>query len=174
MNRRYVMNCKSAFLAVAWLVVSMPAWAGDVEINWVEPEKYRDIRGGEVNQKRFQAQVIAALTAYFEEAAARTLAADQTLHLNITDVDLAGDVEYFFFRFPMEIRVMRDVYFPSIEFSYELRDANGELIMSGQENLRDMGYLYSGQYYLNDPPFDFEKRMIDDWFNRSFSGEIAQ
>lgn len=140
----------------------------DVEIEWVEPEKFRDIRGGPVSQKSFQNQVIAVLTAYFEEAAEQTLPAGQTLRLTITDVDLAGDVEYFFFRFPFGIRVMRDIYFPEIEFNYVLEDAEGKVLKSGQQNIKDMGYLYSGKIFVNDPPFDYEKRLIDDWFRKTF------
>lgn len=142
--------------------------SADVQIEWIEPERYRDVRGAEVNQKRFQDQVIAALTAHFEEAAEQYLPPDQNLLLSIMDVDLAGDVEYFFFRFPFGIRVMRNVYFPAIEFNYELTDADGEVLQSGQANIKDMGYLYSGRIYIDDPPLDYEKRMIDDWFRDTF------
>jgi hypothetical protein len=151
------------------LFTALAAQAANVEIVWHEPEKYRDIRGGVESQKSFQDRVVAALGSYFEEAAGETLPADQTLYLTITDVDLAGDVEYFFFRFPMGIRVMRDIYFPAIEFSYELRDENGKVLKSGEENIKDMGYSYSGMVYLHNPPFDYEKRMIDDWFRRNFN-----
>ncbi len=150
------------------LTMTMAARAADVEIEWFEPEKYRDIRSGVESRKSFQDRVIAALTGYFEDAAAATLPADQTLYLKITDVDLAGDVEYFFFRFSMGVRVMRDIYFPSIEFNYVLEDPDGNLLKSGEENIKDMGYLFSGRFYINDPPFDYEKRMIDDWFRKNF------
>lgn len=158
---------KGACVAGLYLVLAASVLAA-VEITWVEPEKFRDIRGGPVSQKSFQNQVIAVLTAYFEEAAGQTLPADQTLRLSITDVDLAGDVEYFFFRFPFGVRVMRDIYFPEIEFNYVLEDAEGRVLKSGEENISDIGYLYSGRMYINDPPFDYEKRMIDDWFNKTF------
>ena len=155
------------FLACLCLYMSS-ALLADVEITWVEPEKFRDIRGGDVNQRRFQNQVVAVLTAYFEEAAMEILPVGQNLQLFITDVDLAGDVEYFFFRFPFGVRVMRDVYFPAIQFNYVLSDKEGRIISTGEENIKDMGYLYSGRRSINNPPFDYEKRMIDDWFRKSF------
>ncbi len=165
------MSCKSSvqriFLACLCLCLIAEIRA-DVEIQWLEPEKFRDIRGGTVNQQRFQQQVIAVLTAYFEEAASEILAPGQNLRLSITDVDLAGDVEYFFFRFPFGVRVMRDVYFPAIEFNYVLTNEDGEVIRSGEENIKDMGYLYSGGLFIKDPPFDYEKRMIFDWFRKNF------
>lgn len=150
------------------LIMTMTTWAADVKIEWTDPEKYRDIRGGDENQNRFQERVIKALTEHFENAAAETLPAEQTLDLKITDVDLAGDVDYFFFRFSRSVRVMRDVHFPSIEFNYVLKDENGNILKSGEENIKDMGYLFSGKFHLNDPPFDYEKRMIDDWFRKNF------
>jgi hypothetical protein len=168
MQKDPIIKCICLVAMSLCLSMTMAAWAADVEIEWFEPEKYRDIRGGVESQKSFQDRVIAALTSYFEEAAAETLPADQTLYLTITDVDLAGDVEYFFFRFPMGMRVMRDVYFPSIEFNYELRDADGKVLKSGKENIKDMGYLFSRREHVQNPPFDYEKRMIDDWFRKNF------
>jgi len=150
------------------LTMAMAAQAANVEIEWLKPEKYQDIRSGAESQKSYQERVIAALTGYFKEAAAEILPADQTLYLKITDVDLAGDVEYFFTSFPMGVRVMRDIYFPSIEFNYELRDAGGKVLKNGEENIKDMGYMFSGMAYINNPPFDYEKRMIDDWFRKNF------
>jgi hypothetical protein len=168
MNRNLIVKCVCLTAVTLCLAMAMAAWAADVEIEWVKPEKYRDIRSGEEGQKSFQNRVISALTSYFKEAAAEKMPADQTLHLTITDVDLAGDVEYFFSDFPMGIRVMRDVYFPNIEFNYELRDAGGKVLKSGKENIKDMGYLFSRLPYINNPPFDYEKRMIDDWFRKNF------
>lgn len=159
---------KTGACVLLWALGNALATAATVDINWVEPEKFRDIKGGAVNQQRFQDQVIAVLTAYFEEGAQRFLPADQVLQLTINDVDLAGDVEYFFFRFPFGIRVMRDIYFPSIEFTWSLSDGDGRVIKSGKQNIKDMGYLYSGRKFINDPPFDYEKRLIDDWFSTNF------
>lgn len=160
---------------IKWLCfVSVPLWltmtarAADVTIEWLTPEKYRDIRSDAESQKSFQERVITALTDHFENAAAATLPVDQTLYLTITDVDLAGDVDYFFFRSPQPVRVMRDIYFPSIEFNYVLKDADGNVLKSGEENIKDMGYLFSGTVHIKDSPFDYEKRMIDDWFKKNF------
>jgi len=155
-------------LIVFLLVSAVMAQAANVEIVWIEPEKYRDIRGGNEPQKSFQERVIKTLSGFFEAAAEELLPEDQTLYLTITDVDLTGDVEYFFLNFPNGIRVMRDVHFPSIEFAYELRDSAGNLLKSGDENIKDMGYRFAGVRYINNPPFNYEKRMIDDWFRKTF------
>jgi hypothetical protein len=164
MNKSVIKAC----LALCLFALAMTVQAANVEIEWKDPEKYRDIRGGNEPQKSFEQRVINALSGFFQEAAKESLPADQSLHLTITDVDLAGDVEYFFSQFPSGIRVMRDVYFPSIAFSYELKDANGNVLKSGEENIKDMGYRFSGVIFINNPPFNYEKRMIEDWFSRTF------
>ena len=124
---------------------------------------------GNESRKDFQDRVTQSLTAFFQEAAEDHLPEDQSLHLTITDVDLAGDVEYFFLAFPQGIRVMRDVYFPGISFTYELKDEAGAVIKRGEENLKDMGYRFSGVMFINDPPFNYEKRMIHHWFSENFN-----
>jgi|Laugrespbdmm15sn_2_1035079.scaffolds.fasta_scaffold22135_2 hypothetical protein len=158
----------SAVLVTSGLLFALQLQAATVEIEWQEPETYRDVRPGNESPVMFEERVIKALTGFFEEAAAAQLPADQVLHLKITDVDLAGDVDYFFLNYTQGIRVMRDVFFPSIDFSYELKDASGAVIKSGEENIKDMGYLYSGANFVKNPPFNYEKDMIDDWFRKNF------
>ena len=88
--------------------------------------------------------------------------------MTVTNVDLAGDVEYFFTRFPGGIRVVRNLYFPSIEFTYELADEMGTVRTSGQENVKDMGFQFAGSRVISNAPFGYEKRMIDKWFRDTF------
>jgi hypothetical protein len=152
--------------ALVLLILAESAGAASVDIEWLDPGKYRDIRAGNEGQKNFEERVTAALTRSFEDAAADHLPQEQTLRLTITDVDLAGDIEYFFLDFPDGIRVMRDVYFPSISFAYELVDAEGKVIKQGAENIKDMGYRFSGTTFISDPPFNYEDRLIHDWISK--------
>lgn len=148
--------------------LSFSAGAAVLEIEWIDTDSYRDIRAASEAQKQFEERVIANLSDYFREAAAEYLPGDQRLYVRITDLDLAGDVFYFFSRYNREVRVVRDIFFPSIEFSYELRDAGDRILMRGEENVKDMGFLFSGVYSLRNPPFNYEKRLIEDWFKRTF------
>lgn len=143
--------------------------AAKVDIQWEEPESFQDIEAGNLgNQKDFQQQVVDELGRHIRSAADMYLDPDQQLNMTVTDIDLAGDVEYFFTRFPQGIRVVRNLHYPSIEFSYELLDSNDVVLMSGEENIRDMGFQYSGNYMVSDAELDYEKRMIDDWFENTF------
>lgn len=159
---------KTIGLCLALAALAAPLHAGMVDIEWQDPGKYRDMRAGNEGQKNFEERVTATLTEAFADAAADHLPDDQTLRLTITDVDLAGDVEYFFLDFPQGIRVMRDVYFPSIRFSWQLVDAGGAVLESGSENIKDMGYRFSGMNFIYDPPFNYERRLIHDWISETF------
>ena len=165
-------NCKKIILTglAALGLMGETLHAATVQIEWSDPAKFRDIEAGtNTNQKRFEAQVVKELGEYFAAAAGSHLATDQTLRLNIEDLDLAGDVEYFFTHFDNRgIRVIRDVYIPSIKFTYELLDHNGATIQAGKENLKDIGFHYSGLNPVNNAPLDYEKRLIEYWFKETF------
>jgi len=152
------------------LLLAPALQAAQVNLNWQQPENYRDIEAGNLGSNiKYQQRVIDQLGEYIQEAADKYLAPDQRLNMTITDIDLAGDVRYFFTRFPEGVRVVSDVYFPSIEFSYELLDGNNKLVISGEENVKDMGFLFSGTHMVRNAPLGYEKRMIDNWFRETFS-----
>ncbi|MFC1839731.1 DUF3016 domain-containing protein [Thermodesulfobacteriota bacterium] len=157
-----------SFMVCTALCCTLSAQAALLEIEWIDTKKYRDIRASNENQKYFEERVINNLTRFFRTAAEEHLPADQTLYVRITDLDLAGDVDYFFARFGQPVRVVREIFFPSIEFSYIMRDARDQVIKSGEENIRDMGFLFYGARFKKNPPFDFEKKMIEDWFKNTF------
>lgn len=156
--------------AAALALIAGAAQAAKVDIDWADPEEFTDIEAGtNQNQKRFQQRVVDELGEHFRETAESELPADQTLKLTIQDVNLAGDVEYFFTSFDNQgLRVIRDIYFPSIEFSYELRDEDGDVIKSGQENISDIGFKYAGSDRLDSAPLNYEKELIESWFEDTF------
>lgn len=159
-----------SILMLGGFLLSLPAsYAAEVNIVWQEPEKFRDIEAGNLmDQKQFQQRVIDELGRHIKAAADKYLPDQYRLNMTVTDVDLAGDVEYFFTRFPGGIRVVRNLYFPSIELTYELADEMGTVRTSGQENVKDMGFQFAGSRMIGNAPFGYEKRMIDKWFRDTF------
>ena len=152
------------------LIVPTALQAAQVNLRWQEPESYRDIRAGGLGSEiKFQKQVIDELGEYIQEAANKYLAPNQQLNMTVTDIDLAGDVQYFFTRFPEGVRVVSNLYFPSIEFTYELLDVDNKVTMSGEENVKDIGFQFSGSRVVREAPLGYEKRMIDEWFRATFS-----
>lgn len=142
--------------------------AAKAEIHWVSPEKYRDIRPGDNNRKAFEANVFRSFEKHFAKLASK-LPVDQTLNINVTDIDLAGDVNYGGIH---RIRIIEELFFPRIKFSYELVNADKSIADSGEINLKDMNFMTNSNLRYRNDSFGYDKRMIENWFNREFKAQI--
>ena len=149
------------------LLSSALSAAATVEVSWDDPKEFKDIRVTNDNKTRFEARVIEELEEQFRHEAEK-MPADQTLHLTVHDVDLAGDIEYFHRDYPFGLRVIRNVDFPTIDLSYELRDANDRVIKSGAEKIRDMSFRTPVLTTWKQDPFRYENQLIKDWYNTEF------
>jgi hypothetical protein len=153
--------------ALVLLLSSALSAAATVEVSWDDPKDFRDIRVTNDNKARFQARVIEELEEQFREEGEK-LPADQTLHVTVHDVDLAGDIEYFHRGYPFGLRVVRNVDFPTIDLSYELTDANDRVIKSGDEKIRDLNFKTPVLTTWKQGPFRYEHQLIRDWYNTEF------
>jgi hypothetical protein len=159
---------KTLIATACGLAMSAGAQAATVAFEYTNPDDFRDIRATEQSQPKFEQSVLRELEDEFRAQAAR-LPDGQTLHVTLTDIDLAGDIEYFHQSYPFGLRVIRDVDFPRMELSYELRDSNGQVIQSGEDKISDMGFrtpTYASR--LNMEPLDYEKTLIRDWVRATF------
>lgn len=147
--------------------------AAELEIDWQDPEDYRDIRAGSsMGQERYSEQVMGELSEEFEDGAKRLLPADYVLEVTVDDVDLAGEIEYFIGPYNQDLRVVRDLYYPRMDLRYELRDPQGEVVAQGEETLKDTNF-YVFQEYVRDEPLFYEKEMIRDWFYDTFYQQLT-
>ena len=155
--------------AFVLLFASALSAAATVEFTWDDPADFRDIKVTNDNKARFQTRVMSELEEQFRHEAEQ-LPADQTLHVTVHDVDLAGDIEYFHRGYPFGLRVVRKVDFPSIDLSYELKDANDVVIKSGTERIHDLGFQNSQltTSALQRDPFRYEDQLIKEWYDTEF------
>lgn len=146
--------------------------ASNLTLNFHEPEKFTDIRPANENRTRFRERTLAGFEKIFEEFAAE-LPEGYKWQVTITDIDLAGDVNPMYTRNGQDIRVVKDLYSPRVELNYELRDAYNELVASGEENLRDMGFLQSprmaGPHHQE---LRYEYAMLKRWFERDLMQKV--
>jgi hypothetical protein len=155
--------------ALTLSAVGSLAQAANVVVEWKNPEHFRDVRATNEGRTRFRDRVLADLEKAFQESAA-SLPADQTLHLTVTDVDLAGDVEFFHPNYPWGLRVMRRVDAPSMDLSFELRDANDKVLQSGEARLSDRSYNLRTAVPVDRSPLRYERNMIRTWVRETFQG----
>jgi hypothetical protein len=141
--------------------------AADVTVEFKDPDKFRDMRdalGGDVDEN-----AMAALRTYLKENAPTKLQAGQKLRVTFTDVDLAGD-------FPGSgggrydrVRVIRGIYIPRQEFTFELTDASGQVIKEGKRALSDLNFQANGLRIGSDQPYFYDKILLEDWLRKEFT-----
>lgn len=134
------------------------------EVNFIKPESFSDIGWIGVDRDNAMKQ----LDDHFKALAARELPGKQ-LKIDVTDVDLAGEVE------PHvrsdRLRILRSVTIPRMSFTYTLSE-NGQVLKSGKADLKDMDYQNGvGNRYFDSEPLRYEKKMIDDWMARELLGK---
>ena len=107
-----------------------------------------------------------------------------TLSMTVTDLDLAGRVQPA--NFPLsvrgggfiqlgsiptatDIRVIDGTDIPRMEFQFKLLDESGNVVLSGDEVIKDLGFLQRNPVnFRRRDRLRYEKQMIRDWFFQEF------
>jgi len=157
---------KSPWISLSLLALCAAAQA-DVQVNFLNPEKFTDIRD---NHGFRQVEILKDIEAHLVEQAGKRLPG-RDVRINVTDVDLAGEVEPFGRRLEW-LRVMRTVTLPSISLNYQVSEG-GKVVQQGEVRLRDMNYQDGFNAFSSSDPLRYEKKMIDRWFKEEFSPKVA-
>ena len=136
--------------------------AATVEVRYVEPDNFTDIGRSPWDRER----AMTALTAHLQKLGL-ALPDGQTLRLDVTDIDLAGDIRPWGWH---ELRVLRgQADWPQITLSYTLLEGERTL-KSDEVRLYDLAYMQT--LTGRDRPGDelgVEKRMVRRWFTETFT-----
>lgn len=138
-----------------------------VEVVFVEPEKFADVREALYDTDRANEQVLQELRTYLERTGSYYLQPGQSLQIRITDIDLAGDFEPWHGPDFDHIRILKEIYPPSVTLEFRLTGADGKVRSEGRRELRELGYLMT----IGMPSWDhlrFEKEMLRAWLWREF------
>ena len=141
------------------------AVSAQVEVVFEDPESFRDIDYGHHNTQRGIKVHLPQIEKHIQKQAKRFLEEGQTLSMTITDLDLAGDYEPW--RSPSwdDVRIVKSIYPPRIQFTYELKDAEGNVLSSGEEKITDIAFEYRVRLSSYDELF-YDKAMITDWMRK--------
>ena len=141
---------------------------GSAVVNWVNPEGYKDVVASDGSQEEFVARTLKELEATITQLA-ESLPDGQTLEMNITDLDLAGDVKISGARTQhQDVRVVKDSYPARMKFHYRLLDGSGKVLKEGEEKLQSRS-LSTSMRTGSSESLEMEKRMIRSWFKRSIA-----
>ena len=146
------------------------AYTATSEVIWTDYEKYRDIRPGNGSRKHFRESTFHNIEKHIAKLAEK-LPEGQVLKIDVTDVDLAGDT---FAGGIDQIRIIKDIYFPRINFSYQLVSADGNEIESAEVILKDMSFLMGSRLRYRNESLGYEKNMLDEWFLETFDNHITK
>ena len=140
-----------------------------VTVDWTDVAKFADTRSNMCHGPVKPAEWLARLARFTQSRAVGRLQEGQTLKVTITDIQRAGQCEPW--RGPRmdDVRILKDIYPPSLSLHYRLTDANGALVSEGDYKKTDLGYLQGGNLLDSHDPLRFEKRMIDDWLRKNLS-----
>jgi hypothetical protein len=155
---------------VVVLISVAPAQAAQVEVKWTNPDKYSDVDAGQEHRQHFKDRTFKAFEEHFAKMA-EALPEQQKLVFDITNLDLAGDVNFGGMK---RIRIIKDIFFPRMEFSYQLLNADNTVVKSAEVSLKDMGFLMHNSFRYRNKSLSYEKDMLDDWFRNTFENEIIK
>ncbi len=146
---------------------SVAADAARVEVVYVEPQKFTDVRDGYSQTDSARNFYLAEIRRYIESRAVRRLSDGEVFRVTITDVQLAGDFQA---RRPdaTNVRVIREVTPARIDLSFRLARADGTLLAEGERRLRSTGYPVGVGIDPADP-LRYEKVLLDDWLQQDLT-----
>jgi len=153
--------------AIVLCVVTMTASAGGtVNVTFVDPERFTD--AGE-RSYQYSPNVLQQLEQQFHALGERILADGQVLTVDVTDVDLAGELRPAPRRGGDWVRVVRGrADWPRIALRYTLQ-ANGQEVKRGEETLADLDYTHNIPIYSTYQPLSWERQMLEAWFKARFA-----
>lgn len=120
------------------------------------------------NRYSSREQVSQELATHLMQLGERYLAPGYSLNIRITDIDLAGRYEPWH-TYAYRVRFMREITWPRIKLHYELFNADGDTILSREEQVSDKHYLSRSGPRWSRGRLPYEKAMLNDWFRKRFS-----
>jgi hypothetical protein len=159
---------RAALAGALLAALAGPALAGQVDVNFTQPDRFADAGSTPMDRQRN----LDDLSAFLKSLGQRLLPSDETLKVDFTEVDLAGQPKPV--RNGRELRIVHgSADFPSLMLHYSLV-RGGNVVAHGEETLTDMDYTNHVRDGFSDEPLGYEKRMLDTWFHQHFAPRVAR
>lgn len=152
-----------ACVCASLVLGSGAALAGPVQVAFVHPETFTDAGDGD----RDTHTSLQAIADYLQWLGQRYLPPEQSLDIEVLNVDLAGKVLPTF-RWGIVRVVGQPVDWPRITLRYRLH-ADGQTLGNGEASIADMAYSMHLGSYTGLDALSSEKRMLKSWFRGQFA-----
>lgn len=146
-----------------------------VYVYWVNPKDFTDIKPSNGIRSKFRNRTMEELHEFVDKLA-KKLPEGHKLKLNVTDLDLAGRVwpgHFAGLNSASDVRVVRKLDIPRLDFSFELMNGSGEVLKSGVKELKDLSFMTRIGGIQKHDSLRYEKNMLKAWFKREFKDELA-
>jgi hypothetical protein len=162
MQPRARILCLSLLAALA-----ATASAGTAQVNFIDPDSFADIgtHGSDADAN------MQTLRRHLEALAAKGLPADETLKIDVLDVDLAGTVRPSAAAFNAVRVVTGQADYPSMHLRWSL--SGPRLARTGDERLADTTYTQGLAHRVETGPLYYDKRMLTSWFESRFGAAAS-
>ena len=154
---------------LAALLLTGAAWAGGtVNVSFIEPERFTD--AGE-RSYYYSPAALKQIEEYLQWLGQRYLADGQVLKIEVTDVDLAGELRPIVSRGDM-VRIVRGrADWPRFKLRYTLADHDGKTLSHGEETVADLDYTRNVATTGDYNPMKYERLLLEAWFRARFTAE---
>lgn len=145
--------------------------SSNIQVNWQNAEQFTDVRAADSHQGKFETRTFKSLEKSLKKMA-KKLPKGQSLSISVNDLDLAGMVLPGYaqgFDTPRDIRVIRAIDYPKIQFDYQLVDHTGKVLRASKVDLKDMQFQDRFRNAkLKRDSLGYEKNMLKNWFAKEF------
>lgn len=162
MTRRIQVLC----FGLALLVIS-PSARAEVQVIFTAPETYVDAGLLRRDGERAREVTLRTIREQLVRMGERYLAPSQALEIEVLDIDLAGEIEWW--HGPYDIRFLRSYTWPKIKLRYTFKQ-NGQTIRSSEELISDPSYQMNViAATRSGDVMPYEKEMLARWFRSRFA-----
>ena len=160
----YPRTCILCLSAV--LLLTIPAAHAEVTVAFTAPEKFVDAGLRRHNGPQARELALRTIREQLVALGERYLGPNQNLAIEVLDVDLAGELEWWHGTY--DIRYLRDHTWPRIKLRYTLVEG-GQTVGSGEETVSDPSYQMNIVAMRSGNIMPHEKEMLARWFRSRFA-----
>ncbi len=135
------------------------------KITWDDSSKFTDIKDPNYSKQKSFERFQPVFEEHLETITNKYLQYNMRFEMNITNIDLAGNIDY---HVGKQYRVIKDFYPPKINFDYKLFDKDNNLISEGTEKYIDMRFQRTIRTSKR-KPFEYEYNMMEQWFKSNLN-----
>ena len=151
------------FLFAALALASCAAFAGTVDVKFIDPAHFTDL----ADTPSDEPEVMAMLSRHLQDLGAQ-LPANQVLHVDVLDVDLAG----MWRQTPRgRVRTVGNRQDPPKFILRYTLESQGQVLRSGEDRVTDLDYANRFTNRASNVPLYYEKRLLSEWFARGFGAQ---